>query len=359
MVLFGTDYFDPARRTPSVPPEGVKALMAMCDPPITLAHARFCAFTMYNGGVFLGSQVSSWLDVQQPDWCPDPDPKVRRDWRHRWLRHLFLPAFGRESRLVSTKALGGASGRDFAHFGYSTAYKKLGIGGSRYRRCSVSGLALHRLLLIDYVFSHLRGITWYGATHQKEHLFAALGVPEADFPFREFESKKTGEKTRRYFADHMPIGFSEWKVTFPIAIADDNTVAASVKKIQGYHTLWRALRQRGYYVHAVLVLQRMEDAECRRRVLDQVVPATGASRARTADSMELYLLQRLQRLGDPALVRTYGGHGGVRAREEELLHALGVPVSESGPMALDIWYADRLSQGPWSLSVPSAPVLDR
>ena len=346
------DYLDPALRPPAVPQEGVRALQQLCDPPISLAHAQFAAFTMYNGGVFLGSQVTDWLDVYQPSWCPDTDPKVRFDWRQRWLRDLFTPSFGRDSRLVSTKALGGVDGRDFAHFAYSTAYAKLGIHGSRYRRCAFAGLALQRLLLLDYVFSHLVGYTWYGATHQKERLFTALGFTQAEFPHLDFESKKTGEVTRRYFTDHMPIGLAEWKLTFPIAIADDRTVEASFSKIRAYKKLWAALRRKGFYVHVALVLQRLDPGVWARRVAEYPVPPTTEDRRRTADSMERYLIERLRLLRDPALERTYGGAQGVKDRLAELDQALGDPISESGPMAIDIWYADRLSQGAWSSPVP-------
>ena len=351
------DYVDPARRPATVLPGGVDALVAMCDPPINRDQAAFAAFVMNNSGVFLTAQVESWLDASRPGWCDDPDPKVRRDWSTRWVLELFLPSFVRNSRLVVTKSVTGVRGRNLAHFGYATAYAALGIRESRYRRAPTGALALQRLLLFDYVVSHLPGITWYGATYQKEQFFGALGVPSALFPSTVYTGD-TGPDTRRYFPDHMPIGVSDWSVTFPVALTDDFSLQSSVNKIKPYEKLFAALRSLGIAVHVAIVLRRVDGGEWQRRLAAHWRPRDPEDRLRLIDAVELYLIRRLLVIDDPGLVRTYGGSVGVRRRVAELEASLRVPVADGGAMSLDIWYAERFSTGPWaSPMLKSARVL--
>ena len=349
------DYLDPARRPPSVPEGGADALVGMCDPPINRGQAEFAAFTMYNGGVFVTGQVAEWLDARQPSWCADSDPQVRRQWATRWAMDLFLPSFPGGGRLVTTKTITGVLERSFAHFAYTGAYRVLGIRESRYRRTPNAGVVLQRLLLFDYVCSHLDpAVTWYGSSAQKEHLFTSLGLPRTVFPFTDFRSKTTGAQTRRYFADHMPIGFSEWRVIFPIAFGDDYSLDSSITRLEKYLPLWTALRALGVAVEVAVVLQRVDAGEWQQRLSRYSRPQDRDDRLRTVTSVERYLIRRLQALRGPGLAATYGGAAGVRRRLSELDEALRVPVSLGGALSLDIWYADRLSTGPWAVPLARA-----
>ena len=351
------DYVDPARRPPAVPPGGVDAIVAMCDPPINREQAEFAAFVMNNSGVFLTGQVESWLDAKRPGWCTDSDPSARRDWATRWLLDLFLPTFVRNSRLVVTRPVTGVRGRTVAHFGYATAYAALGIRESRYRRVPAGGVALQRLLLFDYVVSHLDGLTWYGATHQKQQFFEALGIPRAYFPSTVYTGDP-GDRTRRYFPDHMPIGVSEWGVTFPVPLTDDFTLESSIKKIRPYDKLFSALRTMGIAVHVAIVVRRVDGGRWQKALAEQWRVRDDDDRLRLIDAVELYFVRRLLAVGDASVARTYGGPAGVRRRVDQLEAALRVPIAEGGAMSLDIWYAERFSTGPWaSPMLSSARVL--
>ena len=346
------DYLDPLRRPPSVASSAVDGILALCDNAITRDQASFAAFVMSTGGVFTGPQAESWLDCHVPSWCEDPSPGVRRELRTRFLRPLFHPRFRGAKALVETHGVG--RGRDFAHFYYKPAYGALGNPDSRYRRCPNPSVILQRLLLLDFVLTHLDGVSWYGSMKQKLAVFDSFGIGRESLPYRRYEPKRKGEAaTTRYFVDSMPLGVSDWRVVFPVAFADDRTVDAATKRLRAYHALWRELRSRGLFVEVCVVLQRTDRAEWRRRVGAEVHPETLGDRQRLLDHLEHYLIERVADTGSEQLHGTYGGADGVRNRLSLLSSKLAAPADRGEPMAVDVWFADRFSVGSWGVPIPA------
>ena len=346
------DYLDPQRRPPSVASSAVDGILDLCDNAITRDQASFAAFVMSTGGVFTGPQAELWLDANVPKWAADSSAALRRDMRTRFLRPLFHPRFRGAKALVQTHGLG--RGRDFAHYYYKPAYTALGNTDSRYRRCPNPSVILQRLLLLDFVLTNLDGISWYGSMKQKLAVFDSLGIGRESLPYRRYEPKTKGEApTTRYFVDSMPLGVSDWRVVFPVAFADDRTVDAATKRLRAYEPLWTALRQRGLFVHVCVVLQRTDRAEWRRRVGAHVEPETLADRARLLDQVERYLIERLVDAGSEQVQRAYGGPDGLRNRVSLLDSKLAAPPERGEPMAVDVWFADRFSAGPWGVPIPA------
>ncbi len=344
------DYFDPVRRPPGVPPGAEGALAALCGEGISREQAAFAAFVMSVAGVFTGPQADSWLDTFVPGWAADEAGHVRRECRNRFLRPLFHPRFRGGKALVSTHGIG--RGREFAHFHYKGAYRVLGNPDSRYRRRPGPGVILQRLLLLDFVLEHLPGLTWYGSMQQKLALFDALGVPRDALPSRRYESGGGAPPTTQYFVDTMPIGVGDWRLVFPVAFADDRTVAAALKRLESYAALWRELRRLGLLVEVGVVLQRIDAGEWTRRAGTYAHGETPADRERLLDQVERYLIERLSQNGEPAVERTYGGPAGVSRRLADLRANLGAPAPRGEPMATDVWFADRFSTGAWGVPIP-------
>ena len=343
------DYFDPARRPQPVAPGSVSGLLSLCDNGISTSQAEFAAFVMSTGGVFTGPQAEVWLDACVSGWSPDSAPNVRRDYRTKFLRPLFHPRFRGGKSLVSTHSVG--RGRNFAHFYYKPAYAVLGNSDSRYRRLPNGSVILQRLLLLDYVLQHYQGVTWYGSMKQKMAFFDSLQIDHSLLPSRRYEAKAAVPATTVYFVDSMPIGVSDWRVVFAVALADDRTVIASIKRLTAYEPLWAELRRRGLFVHVGIVLQRVDGGEWQRRVSNYVHSPTVEDRRRLVDTVERYLIDRLVETGEPALARTYGGDAGVSNRCRLLESKVAPLPLHTEPMAVDVWFAERFSAGPWAVPI--------
>ena len=212
---------------------------------------------------------------------------------------------------------------------------------------------MQRLLLHDYAVETSDRWTWYGATPQKLAVFDALGFDRDLLPAYDYPGKgPAGGVTRRYFVDHLPLGVASWKLCFPFVFFEDRTVDAARFRLKQYRRLWAALRSMGLWVQVVVVGVRGDGGDWRRRLGDYVAPPGGGDRARLADTVERYLIERFEADGCGPVLRAYGGAAGARARARELERGPGPAEGARGAMAVEVWLSERLSTGAWAAGVP-------
>ncbi len=339
------DYFDAARRPPSYPVDAPANLVALCGGAISRDQARFLVHVMYLGGLFTAAQAEAWLAAHVAGWGDGRDADGRCGDRQRFLESLFLPRW-RGSSLAETRSLAGGAARSYAHCACRKVYEAVGIPHSRYRRRVSAQVAMQRLLVFDFILDHHDGWAWYGASRQKLDLFGALGVPVDLLPQRVY-TNDAGQRTQRFFVDHLPIGVRGWKLVFPFAFCEDRTAAAAVARLDPYKPLWSALRAQGLCVHVVVVGQVADAPEWRRRLAAfEELPGPG-DRRRLFDRVETYLLERFLEAGDAGVRRAYGGGDAAQARVRSLKAGFAESPSGDGVMSLTAWRSERFSSHAW------------
>ena len=303
-------HLDPASRPPTVSAAAARRLSAEGIGPL---QARFAAEVMFLGGVFLPTQVDTWLLHHQPDYSSDLTPQQQLSYRTHFLQDLFR-AQGRRLPVAKRYRLPDPE-VEYGRMASRYYYTLLGQPNSRYARESTTQMVVNRLLLYDYVVTR-PDLAWYGSEDRKKKLFLALDIDSDAWPSTRFGSRRSGApSTVRYFADHQPIGLGEWAVYFPFAGVFDRQ-GGLAQVVAGYAGLFDALRRRGFA--PVLVFCAKAGAYVPMRRLPEALPFRSHDHTAFVDALVRYLYRLAYASEDDVLLDAHGGRRTVAARCDEL-----------------------------------------
>jgi hypothetical protein len=190
-------------------------------------QASFLCAVAVHGGYFLGRQYD------------DYSGSVRGGPRQRLIDQLT--ANGHVSVLASRDQTA------VFHLSAKPLYAAIGVPDNRNRRSHPPFAVRRKLMILDFVLSHPEA-QFFASEQERVSLFTeTLGLPEGVLPVKYYASRKSHNRTARYFVDRNPVYLSAAPpgaapaVSFAYIDGGDETTAGFKSYLAEYRRLFLAL----------------------------------------------------------------------------------------------------------------------
>jgi len=190
-------------------------------------QAAFLHFVALHGGYFLGRQYD------------DFSGSLRGGTRQRFIEQL-----------TANKHITVLASRDQTavfHLSAKPIYAAIGVPDNRNRRSHPPFAVRRKLMILDFVLSHPEA-QFFASEQERVSLFTeTLGLPEGVLPVKYYASRKSHNRTARYFVDKNPVYLSHAPagaapaVGFAYIDAGDETTAGFKSYLGEYRRLFLAL----------------------------------------------------------------------------------------------------------------------